>query len=606
MNILTRLHSSFAKAAPYLVLAIAFVLLTANASYSFNWIDESFYAALVDGLNKGASPFVDEWHPAQVYAVLLLPFYKAWLTVSGSSDGVIYFFRLVYTLFAFVVSLVIYKTLSRSFAKFISCCCALVYLFYIRANILGMSYYSLCLSFFILGLLASWCTWKNLKHDTGEAGSARVILPLLAGVAFGLACICNPYVVFFILITFIAAIIFSIAAKQRNVIAAVAWLVLGAVVVAVIYLWFIFLRTSPAELFANIGNVLSSHDENLSFWQRIPNYLSFLPITRVGSIGLALVVVVLIALRAKKVYIKPAVKLIILIFCLALFVYDCAVIFQQSNHPQKIMLAFVEFAIPCYLLSDNLNIKQHSEFIVFWLPGILFSIIWQFSSNTQICGILIGYCVVCLGSIITVYNSLPYIHDTRLIEQAAPVLNIVTICCFVAGIAFARLFSVYSDAPYSEMTAQINSGPAAGLYTSEKHLAQYEGLEELLAKIDNNNGVWIEPMAPWGYLEVDGVCAATSAWNTFMSKKDAEIYYGEGGHEYPGWILVTSDNLGKSVNVLAGRVQDNISLEMYYDYNAKLRENLNKSSDYAPVAKNKYGVLYKRAEHSYINAGSNK
>ena len=366
------------------------------------------------------------------------------------------------------------------------------------------------------------------------------------------------------------------------------------------------MRTGPAELFANIGNVLSSHDENLSFWQRIPNYLSFLPITRVGGIGLALVVVVLIALRAKKVYIKPAVKLIILIFCLALFVYDCAVIFQQSNHPQKIMLAFVEFAIPCYLLSDNLNIKQHSEFIVFWLPGILFSIIWQFSSNTQICGILIGYCVVCLGAIITVYNSLPYIHDTRLIEQAAPVLNIVTICCFVAGIAFARLFSVYSDAPYSEMTAQINSGPAAGLYTSEKHLAQYEGLEELLAKIDDSNSVWIEPMAPWGYLEVDGVCAATSAWNTFMSKKDAEVYYGEGNHEYPGWILVTSDNLGKSVNVLAGRVQDNISLEMYYDYNAKLRENLNKSSDYAPVAKNKYGVLYKRAEHSYINAGSDK
>lgn len=600
MNILTRLQSSLPKAAPYLVLALGFVLLIANSQYSFDWIDESFYAALADGLNKGASPFIDEWHPAQAYAVLLLPFYKLWIAATGSSSGIIYFFRLIYTLFAFVVALVIYRVLSRDFGKFASCCCAFVFLFYVRANILGMSYYSLCLGFFILGLLAAWCTWRRLENDNGEAGSARVILPLLSGIAFALACICNPYVIFFMLVACIAIIVYAAITKRTNILAACAWIILGAVLVAIIYLWFVFLRTSPSELFANIGNVLSSHDENLSFWQRIPNYLSFLPITKIGGIGLAVVTVALIVMRVRGTYLSPAIKLVALTICLALCAYDCAAILLESNHPQKIMLAFSEFAIPCFLLSESLDFKKHPEFLLFWIPGILFSIVWQFSSNTQICGILIGYCVVCMGAIITTSKALPFAHDESLLHQATSVLRIAAICCFVAGIAFARLTSVYSDAPYSEMTAQIQSGPAAGLYTSEQHLKEYEGLENLIAKIDNSNSVWVTPMAPWAYLEVEGTCGATSAWNTFMSEEDAEIYYGEQGHEYPGWILVANDNLGESNNVIAGRVQNNISLRMYYDYNAQLRQNLKESSNYAPVASNEYGVLYKRAEHSYI------
>lgn len=602
MDIVSRLHSSLPKAAPYLVLAIAFVLLIANAQYSFNWIDESFYAALVDNLNKGAVPFVDEWHPAQVYAPLLLPFYKIYLAAFGSSTGVIYFFRLIYTLFAFIVSIVIYRALNKDFGKFAPLCCALVYLFYVRANILGPSYYSLCLSFFILGLLASMHAFKQLKNDDGEAGSARVLLPLAAGAAFGLACICNPYTIFFILVTCITAVIYSIYAKQRSVIASMLWLIIGAAIVAIIYFWFIFLRTSPTQLFENIGNVLASHDENLSFWQRIPNYISYLPITRVGAVSFAAVTIILAVMRLRHLYFNSTTKLVSLIVCTVILVYDCACIFQTGQHPAKIMLAFAEFAVPCYLLSERLSFKYHPEIALFWLPGIVFSFIWQFSSNTQICGILIGYCVACMGAIITVSKAVPLQKGTFIAQLVTSVLSMACVMCFVACVVVVRIFSVYSDCEYSNMTAQIKTGPAAGLYTSEQHLAQYEGLENLLAKIDNSNSVWVEPMAPWAYLEVEGRCGAISTWNSFMNSADAETYYGKQGHEYPGWILVTNDDLGKSVNVLVGRVQENVSLKMYYEYNATLRKVLKNSKEYAPIASNDCGVLYKRAEHSYISA----
>lgn len=601
MNILARLHSSLSKATPYLILAIAFVLLIANASYSFDWIDESFYLALADGLNKGVVPFIDEWHPAQVYAPLLLPFFKAYIAIFDNTTGIIYFFRLLYTLFAFIVSLVIYRVLSKDYGRFAACCAALVYLFYIRANILGASYYSLCLSFFMFGLLACWATFKQLKTDNGEAGSKRVLLPLFAGISFALSCICNPYVIFFMLITCIASIAYFIKTKQKNIIASMLWLIFGAFLVLIFYLWFIFLRTNPADLFANIGNVLASHDENLTLWQRIPNYFSFIPITRIGFIGLAAMTIVLGIIRLRHIYINSTVKLLALVLCFAFWVYDCAVIFQTSAHPEKIMLAFAEFAIPCFLFSDKLRLRYHPEFIFLWIPGFIFSLIWQFSSNTQICGILIGYCVVCMGAILTVSKAIPLQRGVSFMEQITSVLGIAAVICLVTGVMVSRIFSVYSDCPYSEMKAQIQTGPAAGLYTSEKHLEEYEGLEALLSKIDNANSVWIDPMAPWGYLEVAGKCGSVSAWNSFMNKEDADLYYGEQGHEYPGWILVTDDNLGRSVNVLVGRVQNNISLEMYYEYNAQLRINLEESKEYAPIASNEYGTLYKRAEHSFMS-----
>ena len=65
---------------------------------------------------------------------------------------------------------------------------------------------------------------------------------------------------------------------------------------------------------------------------------------------------------------------------------------------------------------------------------------------------------------------------------------------------------------------------------------------------------------------------------------------------------MTNDDLGESLNVLVGRVQENVSLKMYYEYNATLRKVLKNSKEYAPIASNDCGVLYKRAEHSYISA----
>ncbi|MGI6032590.1 MAG: ArnT family glycosyltransferase [Coriobacteriales bacterium] len=606
---------------PYLLLVVACAALLARSFYGFSWLDESFYVALVDRLYRGASPFLDEWHPAQVYAPLLLPFYALWIAVTGGTDGVILWFRVLYVLISFATALVTYRVLARDFGRLAGTCIALCYFFYVRANILGMSYYALCTTFFLLGIVCSWSTWRRIRDnlDGDEPGTARVLLPFGAGVFFALSIVCDPYVIIVFALACLVGLICALVMRRGAVFVPFAWAIAGALIVAAIYLWYVFLRSDPAAIMANLGNIFSSHDENLSALERIPNYLSYLPVSKTGFAGTCALTVFLIVWRAKKLPLSPAFKRNVLIIDFALFALTCAVALATSLHPNKAFIAFVEFVVPLYFLADDLHPGKHPELFAFWLPGILLSLVWQFSSNTQVCGIIIGFSIASYGALITLFDVFPAaqqeIHDSgdedafgrALLEQrCARICRGLAVAAAVALVVITiaiRLTSVYGDCSWQDMDATIETGPAAGLITSSQHKADYEGVEELVSAIDDEGGVWIEPMAPWAYLETDGGCSAPSAWNTFPDESDWDTYINQQGHAKPEWILVTNDDTGHPVNIVLGREHSFPALEMYTDYNAQLRSALESSKEYAAYKTTSYGTLYKMTERTSISQG---
>ncbi len=602
---------------------MAFAILCARAQYSFCWIDESFYVALADRFYSGAVPFIDEWHPAQAYAPLLAPVYALYLHIAGTSDGVILFFRYVYLFVSFFTALITYKVLSRDFGRFASCAIALCYLFYIRANILGLSYYSLCTTFFLLSLLCAWGTWQRIrdkKDVDGAPGAARVLLPFGGGAFMALAIICNPYVIAIFALACLIALFACIITHKMSGSTPFIWGIAGAAVIGSMYLWYIFMQVSPADILANLGNVLSSHDENLTFAERIPNYFSYLPVSRIGFIGTCLLVVFLIVWRITKREITARLKLIVICIDLVFLGIAVCVAFFTTLYPNKAFIAFVEFAVPIYLLSPQLSAKEHPEILCFWLPGIALSFVWQFSSNTQVSGMIIGYSIAAYGAFVTVLKvfSKPVVPDAEIDDDVALGRQIldarfakvghVLACCSIVLIVVAtiamRMTSIYSDAPWNSLNTEIKDGPATGLITSAQHVADYEGVRELVSHIDGNSSVWIEPMSPWAYLECAGGCGVPSAWNTFPDEHDFSVYYDNLGHKRPKWILVTDDNLGWPVNIIAGREKAFPALEFYYDYTAELREKLAHSADYKPLVSTEYGTLYKHTEFSQMSQGT--
>lgn len=602
---------------PYLLFLVALIALVQRSLLGFSWVDESFYLALADRLHDGAAPFLDEWHPAQVYAPLLLPLYDLYLNMTGSADGILLFFRLAHVLLSFIVALIVYRVLARDFGRFAACAIALCYLFYVRANILGFSYYSLCTTFFLLGLTCAWVAFRRLRDREGEdrPGAVRVLAPLFAGAFLALAIVCNPYVVVIFFLACAAGLVYALCRHRPALFVPFAWAIAGAFVVAACYLCFVFARISPADVMANLGNVLGSHDENLTLAQRIPNYLMHLPVTRIGFVGTCVLIAILIIWRARRKPLTLRTRSAFFAADVVLLLYSGIVCFFTATHPNAVFIAFVEFAVPCYLLADDLRPSRHPELFAFWLPGILLSVVWQFSSNTQICGIIIGFSIAAYGAIITVLNVFGRaepVQDTASDEaygrafvgaRQANILHGVAIALVVLLVivtAAVRLSSVYSDCAFEDMTAEVEDGPAAGLHTSERHAAEYEGVRDLVTHIDDERGVWIVPMAPWAYLETPGACAAPSAWNTFVNADDWQTYYSSQGHETPAWIVVTKRDAGEAVNVIAGRERRFPALEMYYDYDEKLDAALAESDLYKPLYANEYGTLYKRVEFSSI------
>jgi len=592
---------------------LALCALVWRSFYTFCWIDESFYLSLADRLYRGGAPFIDEWHPAQFYAPLLLPFYALYRTATGGVEGIILYFRLLYVGLSFIVAIFSYWCLKRSFGRFLACCIALTYLFYIRGSILGMSYYSLSTTFFFVGLMLGLLSYRRIINevDIGEPSVPRVLLPMAAGIAFALAVICNPYIIVFWFIACLTGLIRAVMLRRAKSFIPFAWAMAGAVVVACIYLIYILQFAAPAEIIENLPNMLSSHDENLRLSERLPNYLSYLPVSRIGFVGTWALVIVLIIWRTAGKGVSQRFRVIVLAIDFVCLVAACYATFTTTIYPNKLFIAFAEFALPCFLLQEDVrfSLETHPELHLFWIPGILLSLIWQFSSNTQVSGMLIGFMITCCGAYVTAYNAVPKQRDMlpNSISRPAPAwlrnACLVLIAAVVACTALVRMVDVYSDCPWNEMTATVESGPAAHLHTSEQHVKDYQGVQELVAKINNDESVWITPMSPWAYLEAPGACGVVSTWNTFMDQHDANVYFEQPGHEHPTWILVTNDDLGDPVNVILGRTVDFPALDFYHDYNAQLRTHLEKDSEYAPFCETDYGTLYKKTEFTYITQG---
>lgn len=138
---------------PILILAACSIGLFIRSFYSFSWSDESFYLTLVHRFWLGERMIVDEWNPAQLSMLLLLPFYSIYQRITGGNEGIYLYFRLIYLGISAFIAFLAYMKLKKHNSRVASLICALLYLLYSRANIGGMSYYNMTLSCVLLAVI---------------------------------------------------------------------------------------------------------------------------------------------------------------------------------------------------------------------------------------------------------------------------------------------------------------------------------------------------------------------------------------------------------------------------------------------------------------------
>ncbi|MCD8200143.1 MAG: hypothetical protein LUD25_04240 [Coriobacteriaceae bacterium] len=645
---------------PYALLVVAAVILLVRSFYGFSWSDESHVISLVDRLYRGDAPFYDLWDMAQLIAPLLLPFYSLYHAIAGGSDGIVLFFRILYVVVAFCVALVGYRILRHDFGRFTACCISLIYLFSPVLLTQGLTAYSLSTAALFLGIVFCWKTYKIYAEESiavhilspepasgrpetveGEVGEVsagepsaepnapRVLYPFFSGVLFALATVCNPCILFLAFITFVVGGIYALVRRSLDIFIPFLWGLLGAFVVALCYLWYLFVTVDPGFIFPMIPQLLADNYAGFSLYEAVSGYLTSIPITRISFLVTCALCALLIALRLLHQFPSERLKMVCLIIDLCCLLFDLIIVVAFDDCAARILLAFVEFAIALYFLNANWNPARHPEILLFWLPGLLLSLVWQFSSAAPGDTYLIGYLFIGMGATITVTRLFPE-QEYRLqgalrqmpspdpmddsgmrqgilvqmqqapIQTIAHVLTCVAAASIVVIACVGRSFGVYDDVPLRDVDRTIADGPAAGLMTSGERVEAYEGVRKLLAHTEEDESVWIAPEASWAYLDAEGGCAMMRTDSVLPSQEDCDAYFALEGHDVPEWILVVDDSLAEPVDVTFGRISPSAAHSSCAASVEVLRDALALSTDYGPVASSAYGTLYRHAHYSYI------
>ena len=110
--------------------------------YGVSHRDEAFYSAMPYSFLIGNRPYFDERTIHQNAGVLLLPFYRLYLAVAGSADGIILFNRYLYLTYVGFCSLLVYRLVARITNFSSACWAAALVVAFAYFNLFALSYNS--------------------------------------------------------------------------------------------------------------------------------------------------------------------------------------------------------------------------------------------------------------------------------------------------------------------------------------------------------------------------------------------------------------------------------------------------------------------------------
>lgn len=526
---------------PGLLLA-ALALLLWRCTLTFCWSDEGFYLALAHRFWLGDLPFVDEWNTAQLYAPFLLPFYALWRAITGGTTGIYLAARVAAVLLQFALAFALYRAL-RPRGRGTALAASLLVLVYAKAGIGGLSYYTLCYLFFGTGLLLFYFACET-------ASTARMGLCFAAGAVMALAVVCMPYLAVLWVLPVVFLLLPSAHGRRGPVLAFLG----GTGAAALVYLAWLLHRVSLSELLEYLPFVLMDPDGSstslpvLALKALVQPFYQF----RFGLLfwGGALAASLLLPRlrQVNSVSALPAkVRRLLLSAALAGFAVN---LLTSGDMLGKAHLALCLLAVQGWLLTPPAR-RPVREALCFFLPGWAFGLVWQVGSNTGFSGMTLGFALACAGAAPMVGACLHCLREEGVLSRSTGrALAALTLCVPVLLSGWQRLALEYRDAPLSQCTQRLTSGPAAGLVTTPEHAAQYTAICRALTESESDGPVFVTALAPWAYLCTDRPMGTSTSWRTYLDSELLEVYYRQHPERFPTTVLVLDEAVGGYTSTL--------------------------------------------------------
>lgn len=557
------------------VIGIFALLLLRSAFYSIASPDESFYLTIPYRLILGDSLVVDEWHASQFSAFLMYLPMKLYMLITKGTDGIVLFMRCLFVFCQTTVSCYTYIKLKK-YGVLPALVSSVLYLLYVPETVNMLDYYTMSLMGCQVAVLTLFFT-ENLK----------VKHLLFTGIVFACVVITQPFncLIYFV---YSAAVFVCIIAKNKvkksdfaeRYLSHKVWfyITIGIVLVALVFLVFLFSKMTFTEFVNNFGNIFGGHDHTLPFaetgetdmfsYMTIVNTLYYyIPVSFIMSV----ILIVLLLLDKTRIKNRKFWLGIACITVIALTIeMGIAVAKDMTSVLFKPYILFV-LTFVCLMLTKNKDKKLFS----IWFAGIAYvvclGIISQALDYVGVIGLVISNCAllpafkqmymeISAESCLNKDSKQTNIYNKYVVKAIFCVVILVISFDAVTGTGL-KLMDDPSAVGFgrSGISADIaiDKGPLKGIRTDKDTLESYNNILSDLEEIKENSceKVLVAGLVPWIYFCFDESPATFTTWYIKEEFNLYQDYYNQDTDRLPVCIYVPRTRFYWSVK------QENFAIE---------------------------------------------
>ncbi|HMD43747.1 MAG TPA: hypothetical protein VKH45_11755 [Candidatus Acidoferrum sp.] len=463
-----------------LYLSLAFFVFVIGTSWhrlfiGANHTDEAAYIAMPYRLWLGDRPLIDEYWVSQFPAILLEPFVGAYVKLTGSTEGIILFFRHIYLVFNIATALVFVWVLAQRphedrpqqdvnglplwAAVLVGALC----IGFVPYGIFNLGYNELGMGFLEIGTLLLFSAIA--RNTAPERVQAR--RRFLGGLFHGLAIVSYPTLLMGIAVF---ALVLLPWRRWRRI-AFLSYL-LGTAIGGGWSLLFV-LRVSREQLRTAVNYMLSCGQQGGGLPKFVSIFSDFYHFLPHKGVLLTLTVAILILTRLGVRHARLGLLLLPAILATAPL--------PASFFGPLLLMRNVAILAPIPLVLAARNPLAQRVFLLLWCPGMIAGMVTAWSSDNGAWNFAIGGFLATIASGVLFWIALAEEGQRRETGRTACLwksAGFLAISSIATLSVLFQLSSAYGEADLTNARVRIDFGPLRGIFTTPEKYNFYRRLND--------------------------------------------------------------------------------------------------------------------------------
>lgn len=566
----------------FLIAAYVIVLLALiqRIIYGVETTDEALYVAEGFIFTQGATPYANMWLHTSGFALLNAPFVWLYVFITGSTAGVMLYFRIISLLLKLIVALLICFIMRPHMKARITALWLLPFVAFVPHSIITMSYNTWSITLLMLACIM--LTRTILSADQNQ----KLFLGSIAGSLIALTILSYPSSI--ITGIMLAALLFVHEEKvHRSGHRAFYGYLLGGFLTALVLTLFFVARTGDFNSLYEGLKIIVEDNPYLKMPKEITKESLHIFLIYIIKNWIVLVLVSYIFMRLP-ISNKETKAIFILIFILSFLFYHSFTICSNYLRIIRITVSYVQitdiicrlfFPISLILYQCIKQKNREAQILLLFilLPALIFYLSSSFSS---IYGIRRNYYFLAQGTLLIIPFVYWAINDLTLLKhrkEASFWGTLLTGCMFIFIFLLNYYGYMYRDDSLAELDYKVKTGIYKGLYTTKTKGENLETLEKTIrSETNSTEKILFMDNVPMAYLMTDAQHCAPSTWDIqFYSYKftdDAMLQkYFKATKRTPDKIIYIFTGIDKTLSIDS----EDYKFNNYVNANYKLTSSTN-------------------------------